>query len=209
MNMLKLNSENYEGDERRCINKDGEEIFSSYKLLLVAHNSNGIDIWVVLNSLVEEIREFKVIKTAGGLKSLSFRCGVKIVNTCEVPQNATFTCSKSHIEGSLEIIGREYRLQPQFLIGENEHSVINRSIFAELRHIWEPYLRLDVLCLVLMNARHSMEMHKMSGFGIEDCLMEATLGWKCFGTYNKDREIYNFNDKSVHDFMRRSIKSVR
>ena len=101
---------------------------------MVAHNSNGIDIWVVLNSLVEEIREFKVIKTAGGLKSLSFRCGVKIVNTCEVPQNVTFTCSKSHIKGSLEKIGREYRLQPELLIGVIEHSVINRSIFAELRH---------------------------------------------------------------------------
>ena len=49
----------------------------------------------------------------------------------------------------------------------------------------------------------------MSGFGIEDCLTEATLGWKCFGTYNKDREFYDFNDKSVYDFMRRSIKSVR
>ena len=26
----------------------------------------------------------------------------------------------------------------------------------------------------------------MSGFGIKDCLTEASLGWKCFGTYNKD-----------------------
>ena len=42
-----------------------------------------------------------------------------------------------------------------------------------------------------------MEMQKMCGFGIKDCLTEASLGWKCFGTYNKDREFYTFNDKYV------------
>ena len=54
-------------------------------------------------------------------------------------------------------------------------------------------------------ARHSMEMPKMSGFGIKDCLTEAFLGWKCFGTYNKDREFYNFNDKYVRVFLRKII----
>ena len=41
-----------------------------------------------------------------------------------------------------------------------------------------------------------MEMEKMSGFGIKDCLTEASLGWKCFGTYNKDREFNTFNDNT-------------
>ena len=54
-----------------------------------------------------------------------------------------------------------------------------------------------------------MEMQKMSGFGIKDCLTEASLGWKCFGTYDKDREFYTFNDKYVRDFIRRSIKGGR
>ena len=102
MNMLKYISENYDGDERIYIDKDGDEIISSYKLLLVAHNSSGFDSWVVLNSLVKEITDLKIIKTTRGLISLSFRCGVKIVNTCEVPQYVKFTCSKSHIKGSLE-----------------------------------------------------------------------------------------------------------
>ena len=35
----------------------------------------------------------------------------------------------------------------------------------------------------------------MSGFGIKDCLTEASLGWKCFGTFNKDREFHTSNDK--------------
>ena len=99
MNMLEYISENYEGDERTYIDKDGDEIVSSYRLLLVAHNSSGFDSWVVLNSLVKDITELKIIKTARGLISLSFRCGFKIVSTCEVPQYVKFTCTKSHIKG--------------------------------------------------------------------------------------------------------------
>ena len=195
MNMLKYISENYDGDERTYFDKDGDEIISFYRLLLLAHNSSGFDSWVVLNSLIKDITDLKIIKTARGLISLSFRCGFKIVNTVEVPQYVKFTCSKSHIKGSLEKIGREYNLQPELLKGEIEHSIINKNNFAELRHIWEPYLISDVLCFAFIYARHSMEMQKMSGFGIKDCLTEASLGWKCFGTYNKDREFYTFNNK--------------
>ena len=209
MDMLKYISEKYEGDERTYTDKDGDEIISSYRLLLVAHNSSGFDSWVVLNSLVKEITELKIIKTARGLISLSFRCGFKIVNTVEVPQNVKFTCSKSHIKGSLEKIGREYGLQPELLKGEIEHSIIIKNNFSDLKHIWEPYLITDGLCLAFIYARHSMEMQKMSGFGIKDCLTEASLGWKCFGTCNKDREFYTFNDKYVRDFIRKSIKGGR
>ena len=96
--MLKYISKNYEGDEKTYIDRDGDEIVSSYRLLLVAHNSSGFDSWVVLNSLVKDITELKIIKTARGLISLSFRCGFKIVNTCEVPQYVKFTCTKSNIK---------------------------------------------------------------------------------------------------------------
>ena len=60
MSMLKFISENYEGDERTFIDIDGDEIVSSYRLFLVAHNSSGSDSWVVLNSLVKEITELKI-----------------------------------------------------------------------------------------------------------------------------------------------------
>ena len=84
--MLEYISKNHEGDERTYIYRDGDEVVSSYRLLLVTHNSRGFDSWVELNSLVKEITDLKIIKTARGLISLSFRCGFKIVNTCEVPQ---------------------------------------------------------------------------------------------------------------------------
>ena len=135
---------------------------------------------------------------------MSFRCGAKIVNTVntiEVPQYFEFTCTKFHIKSSLHKIGREYGLQPDFLKKEIEYLVSNKCNFAELRHIWEPYLRLDVLCLASINARHSMEMQNLSGFGIKECLTEFSLGWKSFGTYNKHRELYTFNDKYVREFI--------
>ena len=63
------------------MDKDRDEIVSSYRLLLVAHNFSGFDGWVVLNCLVEEITELKFTKAAGGLISLLFQCGVNLVNT--------------------------------------------------------------------------------------------------------------------------------
>ena len=51
MNMLQYISEKYEGDERKYIDKDGDEILCPYRLLLVAQNSSGFHSWVVLNSL--------------------------------------------------------------------------------------------------------------------------------------------------------------
>ena len=36
------------------------------------------------------------------------------------------------MKGSLEIIRREYGLQPELLKGENEHPVFNESGFADL-----------------------------------------------------------------------------
>ena len=105
LNMLKYISEKYDEDERTYFDRDGNEIVSSYRLLLLAHNSIAFDSWVELNSLVEEITELKAIKTARGLISLSFRCGVKLVNSCEVPQTVKFTCTKNQKKGSLEKIG--------------------------------------------------------------------------------------------------------
>ena len=107
--------------------------------------------------------------------SLSFRCGVKTINTVEVSQYLKFTCKKSHTKGSLEKNGRENGFQPELLKGEIEHSVSEKSNFTDLKQIWEPYLKKDVLCLAFLNARYSMEMQKIGGFGIRDCLTEASL----------------------------------
>ena len=106
--------------------------------------------------------------------SLSTWCGAKVFFTNEVPQYVKFNCTKSQIKGFSGKIGREYGFQFEPLRGEIEHSVFNKSSFADLRHIWEPYPKLDVLCLVCTDARHSIELQNMSGFGVKNCLKETS-----------------------------------
>ena len=43
MSMINYVSENHEGYESTYTDKDGDEIVSSYRLLLVAHISSGFD----------------------------------------------------------------------------------------------------------------------------------------------------------------------
>ena len=80
MIMFKHLSENYEGDERTFMDKDGNEVVSSYRIFLLAHKSSGFGSWVVLKSLDKELTDLKLIRTSRSLISLSFRCGVKVVN---------------------------------------------------------------------------------------------------------------------------------
>ena len=127
MTMPKYFSENFEGYERTCFVRDGEAIVSSYRLPFVAHNASGFDSCVVLNSLIQEIADIRVLKTARGLISVSFRCVFEMVNTVEVPQYVKLTCTKPHIKGSLVKIGREFGLKPELLRREIEHSVIKKS----------------------------------------------------------------------------------
>ena len=207
MNMLKYISKNYEDDERTVIDKDGDEVVSSYRILLLAHNSSGFDNWVVLNLLEKETTDLKTMRTARALMALSFRCGVKIVNTVEVLQYNKITCTRLHISGSLDKIGREYGLQPELSKGEINHSEITKHNYNELRDVWEPYLKSDVLCLAFVYARHAMVMQKMTRRGIKESLRETSVGWKCFGLYNMTREFYTFKNNIVRDFIRKSFKT--
>ena len=93
---------------------------------MVAHIASGFESWIVLKDLVKERTDLKLIKTARGLISLSFRCGVKIIITVEVPEHLKLTFGKSHIKSSLEKVGREKGLQPELLRGEIEHSGLDK-----------------------------------------------------------------------------------
>ena len=54
MNLPKYISENLERDERTYINKDANEIISSYRFSLLAHNASGFESQVLLTSLVKK-----------------------------------------------------------------------------------------------------------------------------------------------------------
>ena len=209
MNILKCISENYECDERTYIDKEGDKIVSLSKTMLLAHNASGFHSSVVLVSLDKETIDLELIRTARGLIPLSFRCATDIVKTVEVPQYVKFTCTRSPIFVCIDKIRRENGLQRELPIGEINHSDINKYNYIELKHIWEPYLKSDVLGLAFVYARHAMEMQKLTKIRIKGSLTEASRGWNCFGLYNKDREFDTFSKKHVRDFIRKSIKVRR
>ena len=67
MKRPKIFSENNEGVEKNFFDEDGAEVIGSYSLSYAEHYDSVYDIWVVLNSLVKEMTNLKIIKTALGL----------------------------------------------------------------------------------------------------------------------------------------------
>ena len=65
-----------------------------------------------------------------------------------------------------------------------------------------------MLFLGVVYARHALEMQKMTSLGIKERLTEASLGWKFFGLYNENPELYTFK-KYVRDYIRKSDKGGR
>ena len=81
------------------MDKQSDEVVSSYRFLLLARNASGFDSWVALNSLDWKNKRFEYFrKLLRGLISLSLRCGGEIVITVKVGQYVEFTCSESHIK---------------------------------------------------------------------------------------------------------------
>ena len=67
-NMPENISKNSKGDEKSYLDKEGDEIVTSCKILFLSHNDIDFDSWLVLNLLENEIRDFKFIRTARRMK---------------------------------------------------------------------------------------------------------------------------------------------
>ena len=122
-----------------------------------------------VTSLERKIEDLKIIKTARGLSSFSFRYGVKIVKTVQISQCGKFTRTLSILSGCLDKIGREYGLQPEIFKGLINHSEITKYNCKVLRHNGKPYLESDVL-LAFIYARHAMVMQKITMIGIKETI---------------------------------------
>ena len=75
-----------------------------------------------------------------------------------------------------------------------------------MRHIWEPYLQTDVFSLAVIYARHALQVQKMTKSGIKEALTEASLGRKCMGVDNNEREFYTFKNEYVRYVIPKSIE---
>ena len=76
--------------------------------------------------------------------------------------------------------GREYSVQPELLKSVMSHVDINESNYNDLKHVWSPYLELDCSSLAVVYCRHAIEMRKLSGISVKECLTDGSLGWSSF-----------------------------
>ena len=77
-------------------------------------------------------------------------------------------------------------------------------------HIWDPYMRKDVLGLAFLYATYNEYMQKMTGFGMKGCLSQHFMEWKLFNDQRNvgkgDEKIYSSIDKNLRYFVRQCIK---
>ena len=196
--------------EPKKINRNGREFIAEYDLKLIAHNGSGFDTWIILNNLPEGCKIMNMIKNGKGIISLKIFNGMVDVksNSKGKPQYLTFTCSMNHMKSSLRKLGETYKLQTELMKQEMNHTEIYEDTWKSKKSEWEPYLRMDILSLAFINARYSMNISSITGFGMKDCLSLASLGWKHFMSSRcvDDEPIYSYTDKYMRHFVRQAIK---
>ena len=194
------------GEERKVNNK-----IVDYNLQLHAHNGSGFDSWIILNNLPCDKHIVDIIKNGKGIISLKIFNGYIEKNKKQVPQHLIFRCSMTHLNYSLEKLGKTFELPKELLKTEMDHDEIDANNYKDKKDIWLPYVKNDVLCTSYCYAKYIKAMEKITGFSMKDCLSLPGLGWKYFNSLRtkEDEPIYTYNDKYTRFFIRQSIKGGR
>ena len=91
------------GEERKTVNKKIVE----YNLQLHAHNSSGFDTWIKLNNLrCDKHIVGDIIKNGKGIIELKVFNGYIYKNNKQIPQYLHFRCGMTHLNYSLEKLGK-------------------------------------------------------------------------------------------------------
>ena len=196
------------GEERKTVNNKVAE----YNLQLHAHNGSGFDTWIILNTIpcdkhiVGDIR-----KNGKGVISLKIFNGYIYNDKNQIPQYLIFRCGKTHLNYSLEKLGKTFKLQKDLLKTKMNHNAVYSDTWKDKKDEWLDYVKKDVLCTAFFYARYSKAMEEITGFGMKDCLSLPGLGWKHFNWLRteEDEAIYTYNEKYMRWFLRQSIKGGR
>ena len=197
----------FKGEERKVNNKIVE-----YNLQMVAHNGSGFDTWIILNNLrCDKHIVGDIIKNGKSIIELKVFNGLIYKNNKQIPQYLHFRCGMTHLNYSLKKLGKTFELPPNLLKTEMNHDEIDSNNYKDKKNIWLPYVKNDVLCTAYSYSRYIMNMKKITGFSMKDCLSLPGLGWKYFNSLRTedDEPIYTYNDKYMRWFVRQSIKGGR
>ena len=103
--------------------RDKKGKFSESNLQLHAHNGSGFDTWIVLNSLSCDKRIVNIIKNGNGIFDLKVFNGYiqSKTSTKQIPQFLDFRCGMTHLNYSLEKLGKTFKLQKELLKTKMNH----------------------------------------------------------------------------------------
>ena len=132
-------------------------------------------------------------------------------NRKQIPQYLIFRCGMTHLNYSLEKLGKTFKLQKELLKTKMNHNEVYSDTWKNKKDEWLDYVKNDVLCTAFSYARYSKAMEEITGVGMKDCLSLIGLGWKYFNSLRteEDEPIYTYNDKYMRWFVRQSIKGGR
>ena len=197
------------GEERKTVNNKIVE----YNLQMHAHNGSGFDTWIILNNRPCDRRIVgDIIKNGKGIILLKVFNGYIEKNKKQIPQYLIFGCGMTHLNYSLEKLGKTFKLQKELLKTKMNHDEVYSDTWRDKKSEWLDYVKNDVLCTVFCYASYSKAMEEITGFSMKDCLSLPGLVWKYFinlRTEEEDEPIYTYNDKYMRWFVRQSIKGGR
>ena len=195
------------GEERMVKNKIVE-----YNLQLHAHNGSGFDTWIIINNLrCDKHIVGDIVKNGKGIIEMKIFNGYIEKNKKQIPQYLHFRCGMTHLNYSLEKLGKTFKLQKELLKTKMDHEDVYEDTWKDKKSEWLPYVKKDVLCTAFSYARYCKAMEKNTGFSMKDCSSLPGLGWKYFNSLRteEDEPIYTYNDKYMRWFVRQSVKGGR
>ena len=196
----------FKGGELKIKNKNVE-----YNLQLHAHIGSGFDTWIVLNNLDCDKRIVDIIKNGKDIIEIKVFNGCIQNNKRQIPQYLHFSCGLTHLNYSLENLGKTFKLPKSLLESEMNHDDIDENNWRDKKDIWLPYVKLDVLSTSYCYARYIKCMEELTRFSMNDCLSLPGLGLKYFNSLGteQDEPIYTYNDKYMRWFVRQAAYGGR
>ena len=185
--------------------KDKKGKILDYNLQLHAHNGSGFDTWIVLNNLPCDKRIVNMIKDGKGIIEFKVFNGYIEKNKKQIPQFLHFRRGMTHLNCSLKILGKTFKLQKE-LKTEMNHDDINGDNYEDKINEWLPYVKNDVLCTAFSYARYIKAKEEITKFSMKACLSLPGLGLKYFNSLRteEDESIYTYNDKYMRWFVRQA-----
>ena len=130
-------------EERKIKNKLVE-----YNLQYHAQKGSGFDTWIIMNNVPCDKHIVHNIKTRRGIVELKVFNGYIQNNAKQTPQYLHFRCGMTHLNYSLNKLGKTFKLQKEILKTELNHDENFADFWRDNRNEWLPYVEKTIYVLL-------------------------------------------------------------